>query len=117
MPDVDGIDLLRHIRADPALAAVPVVMMSANEHADTVFECIRAGAEDYLLKPVARKDVQHIWQHAWRRQTAAAAGTVPAAPAAAAAPAPAAAGSGRGLTALLPSLGGGAAAHPALKTA
>ena len=83
MPDVDGIDLLRHIRAEASLAAVPVVMMSANEHADTVFECIRAGAEDYLLKPVARKDVQHIWQHAWRRQTAAAGGGgggVPTAP-------------------------------------
>ena len=47
--------------------------MSANEHADTVFECIQGGAEDYLLKPVARKDVQHVWQHAWRRRGAAAA--------------------------------------------
>ena len=58
MPDVDGVELLRHVRADPSLRAVPVVMMSANEHADTVFECIRLGAEDYLLKPVGRKEVQ-----------------------------------------------------------
>lgn len=42
--------------------------MSANEQNDTVFECIRGGAEDYLLKPVTRKEVQHIWQHVWRRQ-------------------------------------------------
>jgi DNA-binding response OmpR family regulator len=33
-----------------------------------VFECIRGGAEDYLLKPVTRKEVQHMWQHVWRRQ-------------------------------------------------
>lgn len=33
-----------------------------------MFECIRGGAEDYLLKPVTRKEVQHIWQHVWRRQ-------------------------------------------------
>ncbi len=46
------------------LAAV----MSANERTETVFECIRGGAEDYLLKPVTRKEVQHMWQHVWRRQ-------------------------------------------------
>lgn len=42
--------------------------MSANEHPDTVFECIRGGAEDYLLKPLTKKEVQYIWQHVWRRQ-------------------------------------------------
>ena len=42
--------------------------MSANEHTDTVFECIRRGAEDYLLKPVTKKEVQYICQHVWRRQ-------------------------------------------------
>lgn len=42
--------------------------MSANEHSDTVFECIRAGAEDYLLKPLTKKEVQYIWQHVWRRK-------------------------------------------------
>ena len=42
--------------------------MSANEHSKTVFECIRGGAEDYLLKPVTRKEVQYICQHVWRRQ-------------------------------------------------
>ncbi|DBA80664.1 TPA: hypothetical protein ACH3X1_007907 [Trebouxia sp. C0004] len=68
MPDVDGIELLRHVRQDDSLGSVPVVMMSANEHPDTVFECIRAGAEDYLLKPLTKKEVQYIWQHVWRRK-------------------------------------------------
>lgn len=44
------------------------VVMSANERTETVFECIRGGAEDYLLKPVTKKEVQHMWQHVWRRQ-------------------------------------------------
>ena len=43
-------------------------VMSANEHTDTVFECIQRGAEDYLLKPVTKKEVQYICQHVWRRQ-------------------------------------------------
>eukprot|EP00891_Asterochloris_glomerata_P004415 jgi/Astpho2/4415/Aster-00033 len=68
MPDVDGIELLRHVRSDSRLSQMPVVMMSANETNDTVFECIQGGAEDYLLKPLTRKEVQMIWQHVWRRQ-------------------------------------------------
>ena len=109
MPDVDGVELLRHVRGDDSLNTMPVVsarpcrapvaralsvraaargaspaghgaaaraeaapargaVMSANEHKTTVVECIRGGAEDYLLKPVTRKEVQHIWQHVWRRQ-------------------------------------------------
>jgi len=67
MPDVDGVQVLRHVRQEGSLQALPVIMMSANEHLDIVFECISAGAEDYLLKPVTRKDVQNIWQHVWRR--------------------------------------------------
>lgn len=41
--------------------------MSANERSDTVLECISLGAEDYLLKPVTKKEVQNIWQHVYRR--------------------------------------------------
>lgn len=52
--------------------------MSANEHTATVFECIREGAEDYLLKPVTKKEVQNIWQHVWRRTQQLAARPLPA---------------------------------------
>ena len=43
-------------------------MMSSNEHADVVLNCIRLGAEDYLLKPVTKKAVKHMWAHVWRRK-------------------------------------------------
>lgn len=69
MPDVDGVELLRFVRSNGAWRDVPVVMMSANEHKDTVFECISNGAEEYLVKPVTKKEVQNIWQHVWRRVT------------------------------------------------
>ena len=68
MPGVDGIQLLRHVRECEELGAMPVIMMSANEHSDTVFSCIQNGAEDYLLKPVTKKELQNIWQHVWRRR-------------------------------------------------
>jgi len=68
MPGLSGPELLRFVRQTPSLHYLPVVMMSAHEQVGTVFECIRRGAEDYLLKPVTLKEVQHIWQHVWRRR-------------------------------------------------
>lgn len=44
--------------------------MSANEQMETVFEAIKGGAEEYLVKPVTRKEVQNIWQHVWKRLAA-----------------------------------------------
>lgn len=75
MPEVDGLDLLRYVREDENLRSVPVVMMSASERSETIFECIKDGAEDYLLKPLKPKEVEYIWQHVWRRQHSA--GIVP----------------------------------------
>ena len=68
MPDVDGPALLHRVREDPDLFEMPVVMMSSNEHADVVLNCLRLGAEDYLLKPVTKKAVKHMWAHVWRRK-------------------------------------------------
>jgi DNA-binding response OmpR family regulator len=69
MPDVNGLEVLRYVRSQPALQALPVIMMSAHENAGTVFECVKQGAEDYLLKPVTQKEIKQIWQHVWRRRS------------------------------------------------
>eukprot|EP00877_Chromochloris_zofingiensis_P000663 jgi/Chrzof1/10598/Cz05g04250.t1 len=47
------------------------VVMSADEHHNTVFQAIRDGAEEYLVKPVTKKEVQNIWQYVWKRLSAA----------------------------------------------
>lgn len=69
MPGVNGPDLLQAIRSSSFLQDVPVVMMSAHEQMGTVFECVRRGAEDYILKPVTLKQVRNLWQHVYRRQS------------------------------------------------
>ena len=51
MPDMDGYEVLRHIKADPARQHVPVIMISAIDEVQSVVRCIEAGAEDYLAKP------------------------------------------------------------------
>src|SRR5215212_1962900 len=51
MPVIDGVTVLARIKGDPALRAVPVIMISALEDSDSVVRCIELGAEDYLQKP------------------------------------------------------------------
>lgn len=51
MPGMDGLSLCRHLRADPALAALPVVLLSA-KGAGAKVEALAAGATIYLPKPV-----------------------------------------------------------------
>jgi len=51
MPVIDGVTVLARMKGDPALRAVPVIMISALEDFDSVVRCIELGAEDYLQKP------------------------------------------------------------------
>lgn len=52
LPDMTGTEVLRQLRADPATQRVPVVMFSASQSADTRIEAFRAGADDFLVKPI-----------------------------------------------------------------
>ena len=45
----------------------PFTVMSANQAAEAVCECISSGAEDFLVKPVTKKEVQNIWTHVVKR--------------------------------------------------
>ncbi len=51
MPEIDGYEVLRQMKATPALKDVPVLMISALDEIQSVVRCIELGAEDYLPKP------------------------------------------------------------------
>lgn len=51
MPIVDGFEALRRLRAQPATAAVPVIMLTARRGEDDVVTALNLGANDYLAKP------------------------------------------------------------------
>ncbi|VTT96645.1 pas pac sensor hybrid histidine kinase : PAS/PAC sensor hybrid histidine kinase OS=Haliangium ochraceum (strain DSM 14365 / JCM 11303 / SMP-2) GN=Hoch_3141 PE=4 SV=1: GAF_2: HisKA: HATPase_c: Response_reg: PAS_9: HisKA: HATPase_c: Response_reg [Gemmataceae bacterium] len=57
MPRLDGFGLLRGVRADPATAAVPVVLLSARAGEESRVEAAAAGADDYLVKPFAAREL------------------------------------------------------------
>jgi serine phosphatase RsbU (regulator of sigma subunit) len=51
MPEMDGFQVLAHLKADERLRDIPVIVISALEDMDSVVRCIELGAEDYLPKP------------------------------------------------------------------
>lgn len=52
MPNMDGISFLKQIKAAGTLADIPVLMLTAHSERQVVEECLNAGANDFLVKPV-----------------------------------------------------------------
>ncbi|WP_410630169.1 response regulator [Amycolatopsis sp. cmx-4-83] len=59
MPGVDGLEATRRIAADPALAAVHVVILTNYGLDEYVFEALRAGAAGFLVKDIRPEDFLH----------------------------------------------------------
>ena len=53
LPDMSGMDVLRHLKSNPATADIPVVIVSADALAATAEGALAAGAKRYLSKPVS----------------------------------------------------------------
>lgn len=52
LPDIKGDEVLRRLKADPALQAIPVIVISADATANQIARLRAAGADDYLTKPI-----------------------------------------------------------------
>jgi two-component system chemotaxis response regulator CheY len=58
MPGMTGIDLLRAVRADPNLAQLPVLMVTAEAKRDQIVEAAQAGVNGYVIKPFTAATLQ-----------------------------------------------------------
>ena len=57
LPGIDGLEVCRRLRQDPATAALPIVMLTAKrEEVDRVLG-LELGADDYIVKPFSPKEV------------------------------------------------------------
>lgn len=58
MPVMTGIDMLRAIRADDKLKAIPVLMVTAEAQQTNLVEAIQAGVSNYIVKPFTAETMQ-----------------------------------------------------------
>ncbi len=57
MPGVSGLDAIREIRADPALADLPVILLTARAQESDVETGFDSGADDYITKPFSPREL------------------------------------------------------------
>jgi len=65
MPEMDGLETLKNIRADEKLKNIPVIMVTAEAKKENVLMAIQAGANNYIVKPftpeVLREKIEKVW--------------------------------------------------------
>jgi CheY-like chemotaxis protein len=64
MPEISGLDILHQMRQDPALADIPVVIVSAKSMPADIRNGMEAGAFTYLTKPVGFLDLKEAVESA-----------------------------------------------------
>jgi signal transduction histidine kinase/FixJ family two-component response regulator len=57
MPELDGFEMLRELRADPRTRAIPVILLSARAGEEATIDGLAAGADDYLMKPFSAREL------------------------------------------------------------
>ena len=57
MPGMTGFDACRALRADPALAGIPVILLTARAQEADIEQGFSAGADDYVVKPFSPREL------------------------------------------------------------
>lgn len=67
MPGMSGIDLLKAVRADSNLQAIPVLMVTAEQKRDQIVEAAQAGVNGYILKPFTAQTLKEKLEKIFER--------------------------------------------------
>jgi CheY-like chemotaxis protein len=71
MPEMDGLEATRRLRADPVLRDIPIIALTALAMPGDKERCLEAGMDDYLSKPVGLKELLRVVS-GWLTRTRAA---------------------------------------------
>jgi DNA-binding response OmpR family regulator len=58
MPGIDGLEVCRRVRADAAMAATRLILVTARGQQTDVQEGLKAGADDYIIKPFSPENLR-----------------------------------------------------------
>lgn len=57
LPDIDGTDVTRQLKADDDVAHIPIIALTANAMFGQREQYLEAGCDDYLAKPVSKREL------------------------------------------------------------
>mgnify|MGYP000651515421 FL=1 len=60
MPKMDGVQVLKHIKSDPNLQMIPVVVLTSSSESQDLQTCYRLGVNAYVVKPVRFTDFVEV---------------------------------------------------------
>jgi DNA-binding response OmpR family regulator len=67
MPEINGLKFIRQIRSSGFFKDVPLIMLSGNEGSSDKIKCLKAGADDYLIKPLNPEELEARIDNIFRR--------------------------------------------------
>ena len=71
MPNMSGLDLLKEIRKNPQTASLPVLMVTAEGLKENVMEAVKAGVNNYVVKPFTAEVLQEKIETIFKKQASA----------------------------------------------
>ncbi len=67
MPELNGYEFITQIRSSGYFRDVPLIMLSGNESSADKIKCLKAGADDYLVKPFNPEELEARIENIFRR--------------------------------------------------
>ncbi len=67
MPNLDGLEMLKQIRSDEQLKGLPVLMVTAEAEKEKVVTAIRAGVNNYIVKPFTAETLKQKMEQIYER--------------------------------------------------
>lgn len=58
MPDMDGFDVCKAVRVEPAIALIPIILVTALDDRDSMLQGLEAGADEFVAKPFNRLEMR-----------------------------------------------------------
>ena len=71
MPNMSGLDLLRAIRGNPETSSLPVLMVTAEGLKENVMDAVKAGVNNYVVKPFTAEVLQEKIETIFKKQASA----------------------------------------------